>query len=304
MGYVAFVRSEKEEVGGKTSEQQNFEWYREKVLLPSITNICQVLYQHDKNFPIPDELSTVAWCDGANTQLVAITNESQQREDAANKISTCKHSAARTAVEQAADCCPIFCSIKTVLKSITKEDAPHLGLQRILVNELRRLENRGVLKLAPKKLSSLVEFLFCYPTILSKAAPYNAATAGFIDNDMINSKSYSDPDLDSLVKTCKTVKFTTQILGTIGKKFTSIYEEQVRTGHLSDQFMEGYGFKVDLNYVGDKIRRVSSYEAWQRANCLSSKYQGDLRTRKVNVYALSGMTKLAEIQKNLSNMHT
>ena len=94
------------------------------------------------------------------------------------------------------------------------------------------------------------------------------------------------------------------MLGTIGKNFTSIYEEQVRAGHLNDQFMEGYGFKVDLNYVGDKIRRVSTCEAWQRAKCLSSKYQRDLRTRKVNVHALSRMTKLAEVQKNLSNMHT
>ena len=121
---------------------------------------------------------------------------------------------------------------------------------------------------------------------------------------MIDTKSYSYPDLNSIVKTCKTVKFTTEMLGTIGKNFTSIYEEQVRTGHLNDQFMEGYGFKVDLNYVGDKIRRVSTCEAWQRAKCLSSKYQRDLRTRKVNVHALSRMTKLAEVQKNLSNMHT
>ena len=100
MEYVAFVRPEKGEVSGKTSEQRNFEWYIENVLLPFVNNIRRVLYQHDKNSPIPDELSAVAWCDGANTQLAAITNKSQQKEDAANKISTCEHSAAITAVEQ------------------------------------------------------------------------------------------------------------------------------------------------------------------------------------------------------------
>ena len=303
VGHVAFVRSERGAVSGKTSEQRNFEWYRENVLLPFIKNIRRVLYQHDINTPIPDELSAVAWCDGALTQLASITNESQQIDDAANKISTCKHSAARTAVEQAADCCPIFRSIKKISKSITREDVPHLGLQRIVENEFRRLENKGILKLASKKLGSLIDFISCYPTILSKAAPHNAATARFIDNGMIDAKSYSYPDIDSLVKTCKTTKFTKEILGTISKKFKSMYDEQVKIGHLSDDFMEGYGFKVDLNYVGDEIRRLSTCEAWQRAKCLSSKYQRDLRTRKVNIHALSKITKLAEIQKNLTNMH-
>ena len=74
-----------------------------------------------------------------------------------------------------------------------------------------------MLKLAAKKLGSLIDFLLCYPTILSKAAPHNAATARFTDNGMIDTKSYSYPDIDSLVKTCKTAKFTTEILGTISK---------------------------------------------------------------------------------------
>ena len=253
------------------------------------------MYQHDGNLAIPDELSAVCWCDGANTQLAAITNEDQQKEDAANKISTCKHSAARTSVEQACDACPIFRSIKSISKQITREDAPHLGLQRIVINEFHRLENSGILILASKKLSSLVDFLSCYPTILSKAAPHNAATAGFIDNGMIDTMSYSYPDLNSIVKTCKTVKFTNEMLGCIGKNFTAIYNEQVRTGHLNDQFMEGYGFKVDRNYAGDIIRRESTYEAWQRAKYLSSKYQRDLRTMKVNVHDLSRVTNFAEL---------
>ena len=67
--------------------------------------------------------------------------------------------------------------------------------------------------------------------------------------------------------------------------------------------MEGYGFKVHRNYAGDIIRRESTCESWQRAKCLSSKYQRDLRTRKVNVHDLSRITKLADVQKNLSNMH-
>ena len=304
MGYVAFVRTEKGEISGKTSEQRNFEWYRENVLLPFIKNVRCRLYQHDIDSPIPDELSAVCWCDGANTQLAAITNEDQQKEDASNKIITCKHSAARTSVEQACDCCPIFRSLKKISKSITREDAPHLGLQRIVCFEFKRLENEGVLKLSSKKLSSLVDFLSCYPTILSKAAPHDAVTAGFVDNGMIDCKSYTYPDLFSIVKTCKTVKFTNEMISRVSRHFTEMYEEQIRTGHLHDEFMEGYGFKVDRNYEGDIIRRESTCEAWQRAKCLSSQYQKDLRTRKANVYHLTKSVKLADTQKCLSNMHT
>ena len=304
MGYVAFIRTEKGEVSGKTSEQRNFEWYRENVLLPFIKNVRSRLYQHDDNTFIPDELSAVCWCDGANTQLLAITNEKQQIEDALNKIITCKHSAARTSVEQACDCCPIFRTIKSISKNITREDSPHLGLQRIVSLEFRRLENEGILKLASKKLSSLVDFLSCYPTILSKAAPHDAATAGFIDNGMIDSQSYSYPDLHSIIKTCKTIKFSNEMIRCVSSNFTAIYEEQVKTGHLHDDFMEGYGFKVDRNYVGEIIKRASTCEAWQRAKCLSSKYQRELRTRKINVFHLSKSVKLAETQQHLNSMHT
>ena len=108
MGYVAFIRAKNGEVSGKTSEQRNFEWYIENSLFTFIKNIMRCLYQHGDNSPIPDELSAVCSYDGTNIQLVAITNEDQPNEDASNKISTCKHSAARTSIKQACKACPIF----------------------------------------------------------------------------------------------------------------------------------------------------------------------------------------------------
>ena len=83
----------------------------------------------------------------------------------------------------------------------------------------------------------------------------------------------------------------------VSRNFTEIYEEQVSTGHLHDDFMEGYGFKVDINYVRDILKRESACEAWQRAKCLSSKYQRELRTRKVNVYHLSKSVKLVPLKR-------
>ena len=39
VGYVAFIRTEKGGVSGKSSEQRNFEWYQKNVLLRFIKNV-------------------------------------------------------------------------------------------------------------------------------------------------------------------------------------------------------------------------------------------------------------------------
>ena len=96
-------------------------------------------------------------------------------------------------------------------------------------------------------MSALIDFISCYPTILSKAAPHDAVTAGFLGNGMIDGSSYTYPDMNSIIKTCKTVKFTNLMLSSVSKNFNEIYEEQLRTGHLKDDFIEKYGFKVDRN---------------------------------------------------------
>ena len=202
------------------------------MLLTFIKSVRSRLYQHGDDSPLPDELIAVCWCNGVNTQLAVITNETQQKEDAMNKIITCKHSASRTSVEQACDCCRIFRSIKSISKTITREDSPHLGLQRIVMLQFKRLDIDGVLKLASKNPSSLIDFLSSFPTILLKASPYDAATAGFVNNGMIDNQTYTNTDLHSIVKTCKTVRFTNRMLRNVCSNFTKLCEEQVRTGHL------------------------------------------------------------------------
>ena len=43
-GFVCFVRSERCEISGKTAEKKNFEWYREHVLLPFVSDCRTKLY--------------------------------------------------------------------------------------------------------------------------------------------------------------------------------------------------------------------------------------------------------------------
>ena len=74
-------------------------------MLPFVKKMRHVLYGYniDDDQTVDDKITAVSWCDGANTQLSAIVNENQQIVDERLKIITNKHSAARTAVEQACD---------------------------------------------------------------------------------------------------------------------------------------------------------------------------------------------------------
>ena len=116
---------------------------------------------------IPDELTSVCWCDGANTQLVAIISEDNQKMDEINKIPTNKHSVSRTSVEQGCDRCPVFRTVKKKSRSMTMDRAPNTGIKRQINLEYRWLSADGVLKLSSTKTTALIDFLSCYPTFLS-----------------------------------------------------------------------------------------------------------------------------------------
>ena len=120
------------------------------------------------------------------SQLKAITNELNQSTDAINKIVSCKHSASRTSVEQACDTCPVFRSIKSISKSVTHANLPAFGLRSSLGCEFSKLKEQGTLNLKSIKESALLDFLSCYPSIISKAAPTEAVACVFIDDDMID----------------------------------------------------------------------------------------------------------------------
>ena len=127
---------------------------------------------------VPENLTTLCWNDGANIQLAVIVNEKQQQADETKKICTYKHSASLTAVEQACECRPVFRSPKAIRKNLTKEDSPHLGLQKIFAGELRKHERGGILKLIATNNSALLDFLSCFPSILSKSSPHDDVVLG------------------------------------------------------------------------------------------------------------------------------
>ena len=80
-GFIRFVCTAKYGVSESTSEQKNFEWYRENVLLPFISVCCSSYFNHIEGTAIPDELTTFYLCGGGQYQLRAITIDlNQERE--------------------------------------------------------------------------------------------------------------------------------------------------------------------------------------------------------------------------------
>lgn len=89
-----------------SKESQIAEIYHRIVYYPFIRNIRISKYGHSGNDEdISDHLQAVSWMDGCNAQLKLITSEANHEKERSLKITCCKHSASRTAMEQAADTC-------------------------------------------------------------------------------------------------------------------------------------------------------------------------------------------------------
>ena len=147
IGYVTFVRGSDENdnndmnadnnvndenvidttpIDPQSKESRIAQLYREKIYHPFIQHIRRTSKYgwngSDNN--IPAHLQAVSWMDGANAQIKKITSNESMRIEESMKITVRKHSASRTAVEQAADCRPMFKLMKRIVKEM---DVPHPG---------------------------------------------------------------------------------------------------------------------------------------------------------------------------------
>ena len=303
-GYICFVRSERHELSQKSAEQLNFEWYRSNILLPFI-NVCrEKYYSWEPNSTVPEDLTAVCWCDGANVQLNSIINEEQQEKDSISKIVTCKHSRSRTAVEQACDVSPMFRTLKAVARITTAENKPNHGLKGLVYNALKKLSAQKILQLSSVKESALIDFLACYPTIMIKSLTEDIVVKGFTQNGMLDTKSNMCPDIEEMMNTCKYKKYIRAALTSLKKHFTLLYDEQLRCGHISDRFFDSLNcFKRDQNLLGMEVSNYSDTESWQRAKCLSSIHQRQKRLYKLQLLATAQVTKKEQKQLKYDEIH-
>ena len=84
-----------------------------------------------------------------------------------------------------------------------------------------------------------------------------------MNTGMADSRSYMH-NLHYPLNTCK-LKNYSELCERVVKKFSkSLYEEEFKVGQLSNIRLDSYsGFKLDLTYAGEEMRRMLDIELWQ-----------------------------------------
>ena len=115
--------------------------YQSQVYRPFIYQIRTDCYEMDPEGPIPDNLQAVGWMDGATSPLKHLREEENIQIEEDLKITLCKQSAARTAVEQAADIAPTFKLTKGSVKVIDDTHKDSCVLVHHIEKFLNQLEH-------------------------------------------------------------------------------------------------------------------------------------------------------------------
>ena len=134
-----------------SKESQVANIYRQKVYYPFIRKIREDKYLYSgSDDDVPDFLTAVSWMDGCCSQLKLITSESNMMYEKKMKIRCCKHSAARTAVEQAADTGCMFKLMKKIINEAKNPHACNNSIYAFLDKSISSLESRQQTNLSSK----------------------------------------------------------------------------------------------------------------------------------------------------------
>lgn len=202
----------------------------------------------------------VSWCDGGGPQVATLVDPEEVKECNLENIIANKHSKNRSAVEQPCDIAPCFMVLKKVSRAHTALDTPHNHLIERFTKRFNEIEeNQGIYLGSHKK--HLIDFLATVPSLYCKAMNPKNVTIGFIGCGMIDTETKTWPDLTAMMHTCKNTEVQGEHTQNLFKNnFGKMYEEQMKTGMLSDEFMEGIGFLQDRNMDGSLYtKKVSDH---------------------------------------------
>ena len=205
--------------------------------------------------PVPDDLTAVSWMDGAHGQLQLITSEENQKEEDELKIRSSKHSAARTVVEQAADCAPNFKFLKKDLKTM---EVPHECMNPIvkfLKEKLDKLERDNILKLKSHKKKALLFALPNMPAATGAAFTVPNVRRGFIYNGQLDAKTTSVPSFKNLINTFRG-NITDSCLEQDRKKIMEdFFEEMYFTGEIKESTFDNKDIPMNVDSKGNEVPR-------------------------------------------------
>ena len=296
-GYVVFVRghekvyhkdndteegedlpavNENDEPRPPSKETRVARIYREKVYYPFINQIRKARYQWDESTPVPPHLFAVSWQDGAYGQIRALVDEESLKRDDEERIMNCKHSAARTVVEQSADVGPTYRSTKHYQRVLEVDCCS--GLMRCVGGLLLSLRLKNIIVFEPAKENALCEFLAKLPKIMRSSMTVDDVQKGFLGNGQIDADSKSVPDLFNLIGTYRGEIDDSEEMY-YENIFKTFYDVMSDNGHIDESVFDDNDIPLDMDSDGTIVLKNFGIagECRQRAKILSSGKQRDLR---------------------------
>ena len=203
-GRVVFIRNDKD----KQTDKVCCRFYRDHVLIPFIQYQRRMSCAWEKGAPIEESMRAVSWFDGNSAQIAAITEEESLAILKEHKVFANRESAARSAVEQAADLHLVskfstHCSGQTQCLIFIKKN--HRPKYRVM-DGFKRMRDEGGLRLTSLKLNALIDFMSILPQVSIRATARNLIVGGFESNGIImEEKKYHSrfalPDFERMINT-------------------------------------------------------------------------------------------------------
>ena len=195
----------------------------------------------------------------------------------AQKITSNKHSAAKSTKEQPCDLCKIFLWLKRKQREVSMDTYAVSRYIRERINQAIK-EHSHELVLGERKLRTLLSFLSTLPRMLSDVVKAETIIDGFVECGMLDANTKTCPDMDQILATCHR-KLSLDEHELCRNKFDDLYHLHLDQGHVTDDIYKNMGFPQDEDVTGSKIRRDATVtrESFQRAKCLSHPYQKMLR---------------------------
>lgn len=271
--------------------------YRQEVFYPFVERIRKTMYDWEpctESESVPDNLRVVSWMDGCYGQLKLITQEQFMKEHEDRlKITICKHSAARTGVEQAADQGVMFKGLKRLIKEM---DTPHHSCSpiiKMIESTLDSMNAGGKLKLLAHKKKGIVSALAKLPIAMGRAYDSVFVTNAFVMNGMIEKQCGVVPSPKAMIDTLRgnihNNVYTPRLL------IENFYEKCFLNGMITEEDMSCISVPMDTNTKGEIVSKHNlgiSNENRQRAKIITSEYQRELRKEFIQQEAQKEYQKL------------
>ena len=170
------------------------------------------------------------------------------------KIVCCKHSAARTGVEQAADTGPMFKGMKALLKTMENPHAATNSIFHDLETKINHLEYCNVMLLPSHKKKAILTTVSKLLSLTGKSHSLSNVKKGIILNGQIDSVDKLVPSLCGTLNT-----YRGNINNTCLKDkqwiFDKFYEEMYTTGVIKECTFDSLSVPIDTNRDGFPVER-------------------------------------------------